>query len=69
VTATPGPLGELDAPELLAWLGRWNRQLARLSALVLIEVDDARGLPIEELRSVVAITAQHVTAVLRVATW
>ena len=50
---------DLSALDLLFWLHRWNVELARLGIRPVADVDDARILPLAELRSVVASTEQR----------
>jgi hypothetical protein len=63
------PLDDLDCVDLLFWLRRWNRQLADHHADVFMDVDAARGLPLDGLRSVVAATAERVGTVTESEAW
>jgi hypothetical protein len=55
--------------DLLFWLKRFNRQLVEHDAAVLVEVDNARALPLPDLRTVVGASAERVAVVTQAEAW
>lgn len=59
-------LSKLDRDGLLACLDRWNVALARQGAKIAVTVEETEGMPLDNLRHIVAAAADRLDEVTRV---